>query len=71
MLMTTFRANLEAKASHKAQVAIPPELMDAYIMQRTGWTFEQLRTTPHYLIEQIEFIWHLENVAKESGANSK
>ena len=59
--------NLETVASHKARVKIPPELEEAYLMQRLGWTYAQLRTTPHYLIEQIQFIWHLENIAEEAA----
>lgn len=65
--MRSFKTNLEAKADHNAQLNIPPELMEAYMMQRLGWTAPKLRATPYRLIEQIQFIWHLENIAEKAA----
>jgi len=69
--MRSFKTDLEAKADHKAQLDIPPELMEAYIMQRLGWTFDKLRSTPYRIIEQILFIWHLENIAEKASTRGK
>ena len=72
--MATFKIDLEATADHKQSVKIPEELMEAYIMQRLGWSYQTLRATPSYLIEQITFIWHLQEIAEKSAnreANKK
>lgn len=44
---------------------IPPELSDAYFLSRTGWTWLELQSTPAYVIDQIFFVWHLEDIASK------
>ena len=65
--MRSFKTNLEAIAQQRKRPEYPPELIDAYMMQRLGWTEAELRATPQYRIEQILLIWHIENVAHEAA----
>jgi hypothetical protein len=59
---------LKVKASHNGQVEIPDKIMDAYIMQKLGWTYQELQQTPAYIIEQIILIWQLQNIADDSNS---
>jgi len=63
----TFLLNLEAKAKVKgAKFRVPPEFMDVYIMDKTGWDEFTLRATPHHTIEKMLAWWHLVNIADEA-----
>jgi hypothetical protein len=63
--MKTFVANLEAQVQQKGTYKIPDELNEAYILYRTGWSFDQLRATPAHVIEELKFLWHLENMQRD------
>lgn len=65
--MTSFRANLETIAQQRKRAEYPPELNDAYMMQRLGWTYQELRATPQHIVNEILLVWHLENVAHEAA----
>ena len=66
--MMSFRENLEASAALKGQFKIPERLSDAQILNRTGWAWWELRTTPDHIIEELLFIWHLEQIAEKAAA---
>ena len=66
--MMSFRTNLEAVADSKAKVTIPSEMMEAYFITQFGWGAGfSYRTAPHYIIEQIQFIWHLQDIANKAA----
>lgn len=70
--MMSFKKTLEWKAKSKGELSIPPALSEAYFLSRLGqFTWHEYRTTPHYLIEQIEFIWHLQNLADKKANSGK
>lgn len=59
--------NLEAKASAKgAKMKVPPEFMDSYIMDKTGWDIFTLRATPRHEIEKLLTWWHIVSLADEA-----
>lgn len=58
---------MEVKAVDKGQLFIPAQYADAYFLQKTGWTWDQLRTCPAWIVEQIRYIWHIENVAADAN----
>lgn len=69
--MKTFRANEEAKAQqNKAQYKVPDELLDEYIIDKTGWTYAELAATPFWRIERLMLYWHLVAEAQEAESNA-
>lgn len=60
MRMRTFKINKEAEIRVKGKYELPSEWEEAVFLSR-GWTMEAYRTTPHYLINRVSLIWHLDN----------
>lgn len=65
--MTTPKARLETFADHKAEIRIPDEMMEAYFCHKYGWTVQEYRAQPAHIIEQMRFIWQLENIAEQAS----
>jgi hypothetical protein len=64
----TFRANLETYAQvKKGKLKIPPELIPAYVMDKQKWDIFQYRATPSHVIEELLFLWHLQEIASEAA----
>lgn len=65
--MTKPKVDLEAYAQNKKAVKIPDVLMDVYIMHEMKWTIQELRTQPQHVIERLQLLWHLQNIADEAA----
>lgn len=62
----SFRTDLETAAQNRKDIKIGPELLDAYIMDKQQWTYPELRATPKHIIEELLFLWHLDNVRQKA-----
>jgi hypothetical protein len=46
---------------------VPDELLTAHIVEKTGWTVQQIRTTPQHELDKLIFYWHLQSVADKAN----
>lgn len=69
--MMTPKVKLEAKADHKGVIDIPDVMREAWFCYRHNWTPAQYRAAPAYIIKQMEFIEHLEQLAERAAERGK
>lgn len=65
--MRTFKEKIEAIAQNKgSKMKLPPELSDAYVMDKTGWNIFIIRATPPPVLERLMFYWHIQDMAAKA-----
>lgn len=55
---------MEAKAN--GYYSLPSQYAEASILARNGvWDYRTMRTTPHWIMKRVYFVWHLDNLAQD------
>ena len=62
---------MEWKAKSKGKISIPDELAEANFLVRSEWAWHGYREAPHHIIEQMVFIWHLQDLMDEKVNGGK
>lgn len=61
---------MEAKASHTGKYSIPDDWTDSFLMKKLQLSLRDIRETPEYIIQQILFQFHLDNIINERNSKT-
>lgn len=58
----------QTKTEQKDKISIPDELMEAHILDKTGWDIFTLRATPQHVLEELLYYWKIMDMNAEYRA---